>query len=199
VSTQPKHRFTPDEYLELERAADFKSEYLDGEIFAMGGASPRHVLITTNVAGELRSPLRDQPCTVYSTDLRVQVSRDGLYAYPDVVVICGRPVYGDEHQDMATNPQVIVEVLSKSTKNYDRGEKFEQYRKMASFVEYLLIAQDRTHVEHYVRQPDGTWLLSESDDPASAIELASVRCRLAVTEIYAKVDEIGEEPPAPAA
>jgi Uma2 family endonuclease len=178
--------------LELERAADFRSEYLDGEIFAMGGASPRHVLIVTNVAGELRSQLRDQPCTVYSTDLRVQVSRDGLYTYPDVVVICGRPTYSDDQRDMVTNPQVIVEVLSKSTKNYDRGEKFEQYRKMESFVEYLLIAQDRTHVEHYIRQADGTWLLSETDDPATTIELASVVCRLPLAEIYAKVDEIDE-------
>ena len=120
------------------------------------------------------------------------MSRDGLYTYPDVVVICGRPTYGDEHRDTVTNPQAIVEVLSKSTKNYDRGEKFEQYRKVMSFVEYLLVAQDRTHVEHYVRQADGTWLLSETDDSASTIELVSVPCRLALAEIYAKIGETDE-------
>lgn len=192
MSTQPKHRYTPAEYLEREREADFKSEYLDGEIFAMGGASARHVLIVTNVAGELRAQLRERPCTVYSTDLRVQVSEQGLYTYPDVVVICGPPRFSDEHRDMVTNPQVIVEVLSKSTKNYDRGEKFEQYRKIESFVEYVLIAQDRPHVEHFQKQSDGTWVLSETNDPAGVIDLPTVQCRLSLEEIYAKVDDVAE-------
>src|SRR4051812_35295 len=154
----------------------------------MGGASARHALIVTNVAGELRSQLRQRACTVYSTDLRVRVSDEGLYTYPDVVVICGRPAFGDEHRDMITNPQVIVEVLSKSTKNYDRGEKFEQYRRIESFVEYVLIAQDRPHVEHYTKQADGTWVLSETNDPTDQVHLTSLGCRLALTEIYAKTD-----------
>jgi Uma2 family endonuclease len=192
MSSQPRHRYTPDEYLALERAADVKSEYLDGEIFAMAGASPRHALIVTNVAGELRAQLRQRPCTVYSTELRVRVAPDGLYTYPDVVVACAPLQFHDEKRDTLTNPLVIVEVLSKSTQDYDRGEKFEQYRKLASLAEYVLIAQDRPHVEHFVKQTDGGWLLSETNDPQQAIDLPAIACRLELTEIYAKVDELAE-------
>ena len=192
VSTQPKTRYSPERYLELERTCDERNEYFDGEIFAMGGASARHVLIVTNVAGELRTQLRERACTVFSTDLRVRVSDEGLYTYPDVVVICGRPAYSDDFRDMVANPQVIVEVLSKTTKNYDRGEKFEQYRRIASFVECVLIAQDRLHVEHYTKQADGTWVLFETNDPGGAIELSSLGCRLPLSEIYAKTEDVAD-------
>jgi Uma2 family endonuclease len=192
MSSQPRHRFTPDEYLALERTADVKSEYLDGEIFAMAGASPRHALIVTNVAAELRAQLRRRPCAVFSTELRVRVAPDGLYTYPDVVVVCGPLQLHDETRDTLTNPSVIVEVLSRSTQNSDRGEKFEQYRKLASLAEYVLIAQDRPHVELFARQADGSWVLSETNDPQQAIDLAAIGCRLELAEIYAKVDDIKE-------
>ncbi len=187
MSIQAKPQFTPEEYLKLERTSAQKHEYSRGEIFAMGGASARHVLIVGNVARELGNQLRDRRCTVYSVDLRVSVSPDGLYTYPDVIVVCGDPQFIDTELDTLTNPTLIVEVLSESTKNYDRGEKFEQYRQILSFAEYLLIAQDKIHVEHYLRQNDGSWILTETNDPGAVIELASINCRLSVTEIYAKV------------
>lgn len=188
MSSQPKSRYTPEEYLALEREAEIRSEYLDGEIFAMGGASPRHVLIVTNVVAELRLQLKKTPCAVYSTDLRVNVSATGLYTYPDVLVVCGTPQFSDEYKDTLLNPLLIVEVLSKSTESYDRSKKFEQYRAIPSFMEYLLIAQDRTHVEHYVRQTDNTWVFSETNDRQATLPLPSINCRLPLLEIYDKVE-----------
>lgn len=188
MSLQPKSYLTPEEYLELERSADCKSEYFNGQVFGMGGASPNHVLIVTNVVSELRSHLKKRPGTVYSTDLRLRVSPTGLYTYPDVVVVCGTPEFSDTHRDTLTNPTLIVEVLSKSTKDYDRSEKFEQYRAIETFVEYVLIAQDKHHVEHYSRQADRTWVLSETNRVEDVIELNSIGCKLAVSEIYDKVD-----------
>ena len=154
----------------------------------MAGASPHHVLIVTNVASELRWQLKKRPCTVYSTDLRVKVRTTGLYTYPDVTVVCGQPQFDDENQDTLLNPTLIVEVLSKSTKDYDRGEKFEQYRPLESLREYILIAQNRCHVEQFVRQPDNRWLLSESNQLEHIIELSSIGCHLALTEAYDKVE-----------
>ncbi|MGH8490475.1 MAG: Uma2 family endonuclease, partial [Gammaproteobacteria bacterium] len=120
MSIQPKPQFTPEEYLKLERISEQKHEYLCRDIFAMGGASASHVLIVGNVARELGNQLRDRRCTVYSADLRVSVSPDGLYTYPDVIVVCGDPQFIDAELDTLTNPALIVEVLSESTKNYDR-------------------------------------------------------------------------------
>jgi Uma2 family endonuclease len=187
VSTRPEHRYTDEEYLAIDRASDAKSEYLDGVIYAMGGASARHVQIVGNVARELGNQLRDKPCIVYSTDLRVRVSRQGLYAYPDVVVVCGQPVFSDDELDTVINPLLIVEVLSSSTKNYDRGEKFERYRSIPTLQEYLLVAQDKLHIERYLRQSDGAWVLRETDSADATIDLVSVGCRLPAAEIYFKV------------
>lgn len=184
--SQPNARHTPEEYLALERQAEHKSEYYGGQIFAMGGASPRHVLIVTNVVAELRSQLKSRHCTVYSTDLRLKVSPT-LYTYPDVIVVCGAPCFDEKEGDTLLNPTVIVEVLSDSTKDYERGRKFEQYRALECCAEYLLIAQDKHHVEHYMRQPDGRWVLSETNRPEDAITLASIGCDLPLAEIYDKV------------
>ena len=191
MSLQPKTRFTPEEYLALERKAECKSEYFNGEIFAMSGATPQHVLIVTNVVSELRGQLKSRPCTVYSTDLRLKVSATGLYTYPDVIVVCGEPQFNDDHKDTLLNPTLIVEVLSESTKDYDRGGKFEQYRMLESFIEYVLIAQDKHHVEHFVRQPDNRWLLSETNRVEDTLELTSIGCNLALTEVYDKVELLG--------
>lgn len=190
MSTDPKHLYTPQEYFEFDRTANYKNEYLNGEIIAMGDASPRHVLIATNTASELRSGLRGSGCRVFSVDLRVRVNEDGLYTYPDVVVVCGRPEFADSQEDTLTNPRVIVEVLSASTRNYDRGDKFEQYRSIESLVEYILVSQDRIHVEQYIRQSDGSWRLTETNDPEAEIQLATVNCRLAVREIYADTEDL---------
>jgi len=154
----------------------------------MAGASPQHVLIVTNVAAELRNQLKKRPCTVYSTDLRVKISPTGLYTYPDVVVVCGKPQFNDEHEDTLLNPILIVEVLSESTADYDRGSKFAHYRMLESFQEYLLIAQDQYHAEQVVRQPDNRWLLSETNRWEDRITLTSINCVLPLVEIYEKVD-----------
>jgi Uma2 family endonuclease len=188
MSLQPKTHLTPEEYLAIERKAEYKSEYFNGEMFAMAGASERHVLIVTNVVAELRGQLRRRPCTVYSTDLRVRVSPTGLYTYPDVVVVCGQAQFADDQKDTLLNPTLIVEVLSESTKDYDRGGKFEHYRTLTSLNEYVLIDQDKYHIEHFVRQPENRWLLSETYHLEDTIHLSSIDCDLALTEVYDKVE-----------
>src|SRR6185369_10474366 len=188
MARNPKTIYTPDEYLALERSCETKHEYYNGEIFAMGGASRYHVLIVTDSVVALGSQLKEGPCQVYSADLRVKVSPTGLYTYPDVIVLCEEPQFSDEQKDTLVNPALIIEVLSESTEDYDRGRKFEQYRTIDSFVEYLLIAQDRPHVEHHARQADGSWLLYETNNLADTIQLKSVPCVLRMADIYAKVN-----------
>jgi Uma2 family endonuclease len=188
MASQPQNYITPEEYLELERKADHvKSEYFDGQIFAMSGASRRHILIVTNLVVQLGVQLKKRPCEVYSTDMRLRVSPTGLYTYPDVIVMCGEPKFADDQSDTLLNPTLVIEVLSESTKDYDRGGKFEHYRAIESFREYVLIAQDKPHVEDFVRQPDNRWMLSETNDLQDTIELVSIDCRLALSEIYYKV------------
>lgn len=188
MSLQPKPRLTPEDYLALERSADFKSEYFDGEIFAMTGASEPHNLIVINTIRELSAQLKKQPCKVYANDMRVKVDPTGLYTYPDVVVVCGKAQLEDAHLDTLLNPTLIVEVLSDSTEAYDRGRKFEHYRKLESLAEYVLIAQHQPHVESYRRQPDHHWLLTECSGLDGALRLESIDCELALAEIYDKVE-----------
>ncbi len=187
MTTVPKRLLTPEEYLAKERKAQYKSEYYDGEMFAMLGASREHNLIAGNVNGEARNQLRGRPCEVYQSDMRVKVSRTGLYTYPDVVIVCGEPRFEDAEVDTLLNPTVIFEVLSESTEGYDRGKKSEHYRRISSLREYVLIAQDRCHVERFTRQPDDRWTLWETDDLQAVLELPSVGCELNLTEIYARV------------
>lgn len=188
MSLQAKVYYTPEEYLASERVADYKSEYYGGEVFAVTGASRKHNLLTINIATSLNGQLRNRPCEVYASDMRVKVSPTGLYTYPDVVVVCGEAQFEDAHVDTLLNPTLIVEVLSKSTTSYDRGEKFAHYRKLASLAEYLVVAQDKHHVEHYAKQPDGRWLLSETDDVRETIALTSINCELVLADVYNKVE-----------
>lgn len=186
--SSPLHsRFTPEEYLAQERQAQTKSEYLNGEIFAMSGASRRHNLITVNITAGLHAQLRQRPCEVYTSDMRVKVSPTGLYTYPDVVVVCDEPQFEDAELDTLLNPTLIVEVLSKSTEDYDRGSKFEHYRSLDSLQEYVLVAQDRCHIVHYIRQPGNTWVLSETQLLNDRLPLPSLGGELLVSEVYAKV------------
>lgn len=187
MPAQPKPSLTPGQYLALERTAARKSEYFRGEAFAMAGASPTHVLMVSNIVAALHGQLRRRPCTLYSTDLRVKVQASGLYTYPDVVVVCGDLQFDDDHQDTLLNPILIVEVLSESTKGYDRGGKFAQYRKIPSFAEYVLVAQDEYHVEHFVKQSHGGWLLSETNQAEDALVLSSIDCTLSLGDVYEKV------------
>lgn len=188
MASNPKTYYTPEEYLALERSSEAKHEYYNGEIFAMGGATEEHVSIVTNLVVELGSQLKAGPCKVYSNDLRVQVSPTGLYTYPDVIVLCEKRRFSDKQGDTLLNPALIIEVLSESTKDYDRGGKFEQYRAIDSFVEYLLIAQDLPHVEHHTRQPDGSWLLQETNSLEDTIQLKSVPCSLRMADIYSRIE-----------
>jgi Uma2 family endonuclease len=187
MSAAPEPSLTPEEYLARERQAEAKCEYLQGEVFAMVGASREHNLIAVNVAGELRRQLHDRDCEVYQSDMRVKVSPTGLYTYPDVTVVCGEPQFEDAEADTLLNPNVLIEVLSPSTADYDRGGKFAHYRRLSSLAEYVLISQDRCLVEHHVRQPQDQWLLSEQDSLDATLDLPSIGCELQLSEIYLKV------------
>ncbi len=178
---------TPEQYLAMERAAETKSEFYGGEVFAMSGASRQHNTITTNTLVSLHPQVRRRRCNIFANDMRVKVAATGLYTYPDIAIVCGGAKFEDAELDTLLNPTVIIEVLSKSTATYDRGEKFEHYRKIPSLVEYLLIAQERRLVEHYIRQPDGRWLLSEASDLQDVVELPTIECRLALADVYEDV------------
>jgi len=192
MSSMPKFRHSAEEYLALDRAADYKSEYVAGEIYAMGGASPRHVLIAGNTAGEFRNRLRATQCQVYSSDLRIQADSDNVYYYPDVAVVCGKPEYRDGKKDTITNPLIIVEVLSPATRNYDRGDKFANYRKLASLREYILISQDPCLVEHYVRK-EGAWEFTEIEDCQGSLAVPTLDIAIPLAEIYAKLELLEAE------
>jgi Uma2 family endonuclease len=196
MATQPKTYLTPEQYLEIERKAEFKSEYYQGEMFAMSGASYPHIGIVANAMRELGQQLRRGPCRPLSNDMRVRVTPTGLYAYPDVVIVCGEPQFADDTFDILLNPTVIIEVLSRSTEAYDRGEKFAQYRSLESLKEYLLISSLRVSVERYTRQPDGSWNYIAKASLEDSLDLPSVGCHLALADLYEKVDF---SPPQPAA
>ena len=192
MSLQAQKRYTPEEYLVLERQAQCKSEYYAGDICAMAGASRWHNLIVTNVIGELRAQLKGRPCTTYPSDMRVKISPTGLYTYPDVTVVCGAAQFEDTQQDTLLNPTLIVEVLSESTEAYDRGGKFAHYRKLASLLEYVLITPTKSHIEHYIRQPDNRWLLEEAEGLHGTVHFPAIDCHLSLAEVYDKVDIVVE-------
>ncbi len=189
MTSQPKSYVTPEEYLALERRNEYKSEYINGEVFAMTGASRGHNIIAVNITSSLDQQLADRPCEIYAGDMRVRIAarREYAYIYPDVVVVCGEPQFEDEHLDTLLNPTVIVEVLSESTERYDRGKKFSLYRTVESLAEYVLVAQDEYRIEKYAKRADGRWLLSDYRAPEDVVELGSVGCALALREVYEKV------------
>ena len=188
MSVQLKPFLSPQEYLAMERQAETKSEYYAGEVFAMAGASRKHNTIVPNLAYLLVGQLKGRSCEVYNSDMRVKVSATGLYTYPDLAVVCGKPRFDDDQEDTLLNPTVIVEVLSKSTEAYDRGEKFAMYRALESMTDYLLIAQDIARLEHYARQPDGSWRFLESVGLDAVAVIDSIQCRLSLADVYDKVD-----------
>jgi Uma2 family endonuclease len=188
MSTLPVTYLTPEQYLEIERGAELRSEYLNGEMFAMAGGTPNHAWIVINTASGLTEQLRGRPCGARTSDLRLYSAKHKMFTYPDIVVTCGPDQLLDARRDTLTDATVIVEVLSPSTKNYDRGEKFLVYRSLPSFSEYLLLSQDTMRAEHHVRQPDGAWLLREFTGPADEIELKSIGCRLQLQSLYERVE-----------
>ncbi|MDQ3928231.1 MAG: Uma2 family endonuclease, partial [Chloroflexota bacterium] len=167
----------------MEREATYKSEYINGQILAMAAASVQHNTITANLVRALGNQLADRPCHVFSSDMRVKVVATGLYAYPDGVAVCGELQLDEAQSDTLTKPPVIVEVLSPSTEAYDRGEKFAHYRRLASLTDYVLIAQDKLCIEHYVRQGTG-WFLNELDAIDGTLRLASIGCEVPLRDMY---------------
>jgi len=184
MTAVPKQRITPQEYLAKERAAEFKSEYFRGEMFAMAGARYPHNAIKDNLIYRLGRLFEGGPCRTLSSDMRVTVAATGLYTYPDIVVLCEPPVFEDNVYDTLLNPQVVIEILSESTEKYDRGAKFRHYQQMPSIKEYVLVSQDEAVVERFVRQADGTWVLTTFTDPAAEFALATVPARVPMAEVY---------------
>lgn len=186
MATAALTRYTPEEYLALERSAEFKSEYIDGRIVALAGAPDAHITISLNIQGELRTRFRERACRSWANEMRVQIEGGRRYTYPDVVALCDEERFLDGVMDTLTNPTLIVEVLSPSTEAYDRGEKFEHYRSIETLQEYVLVAQDRVLVERFVRQ--GTfWVLSTFSSLDEEVELPSIGCTIPLREIYEKV------------
>ena len=192
MSAQPQPRLTPEQYLEIERAAEFRSEYYNGRMYAMSGGTHPHAIVIGNLARELGNALKKGPCVVTTSDMRVRVGKTGLYTYPDIVVVFDPPQFGDGQHDTLLNPGLIVEVLSPSTEAYDRGFKFAQYRTLESLREYALVSPSEPRAEIFRRQPSGDWLLSESAGVDAVCRFDSVCCTIAVKDIYDKVTFGGE-------
>lgn len=183
---ETKKLYTVEEYLEFERQALDKHEYINGEIVAMAGASREHNLIGTNSTFALVSQLRGKTCEVYANDMRVRM-KGNRYGYPDVVVVCGEPQFADDEFDVLLNPTIVVEVLSDSTRFRDKTEKLEVYQKMESIKECLLIEQTMMRIEHYIKQTPNQWLLRIYENADEKINLESIGCEIPVSDIYLQV------------
>lgn len=184
---QPSTAMSEAEYLAFERVHASKHEYINGEVYAMTGASENHNLICGNLITRLNIQLEERPCKVYPSDMRVNIEATRLYTYPDVSVVCDPPQFSDETLDTLLNPLVLIEVLSPSTERYDRGKKFQDYRQLSSLQEYLLVSQDAPRIEHFLRQNNGEWLLSDVVGIDAHLELPSLGCLLLLADIYKKV------------
>lgn len=187
MTALPKPIYNAEQYLALEEPADYRSQFYNGEIFAMAGASRRHNVAAGNIYANLHFQLRNRPCEIYQNDMRVKISPN-LYTYPDIVIVCGEPQIEQKHGENLLNPLIIIEVLSPSTEKFDRGEKARLYRLMPSLEEYILISQDTMQVEHYIRQNNGGWLLTELSTPSDVLELPAISCQVSLSDIYAKID-----------
>lgn len=180
-----KTQLTRQQYIEQERVADTKSEFYQGEVFAMSGGSIRHNDIAFNIGLALGNRLRDKSCRPSNSDQRIRIPANGLSTYPDVSVVCGPREVDVEDVDAITNPTVIFEVLSKSTEAYDRGKKFALYRELESLQQYVLVSQEEQRVESYSRKEDGNWLLSIAEGPLAEVALTSIGVSLPLSEVYA--------------
>lgn len=188
MSAQPSARMTEEEYLAIERAAEFKSEYYDGHMYAMAGASASHAQITGNLTAVLWTALRDKPCGVMPNDLRVRVPPARFYTYPDVAVVCGSMRFADDQKDTLLNPTVLIEALSASTQSRDRGFKFGCYREIESLQEYVLVSQFLPRVEIFRRQQSNQWLFVVSTGLESACTFESVGATIPLSEIHHRIE-----------
>lgn len=188
MTTEPLRHLSPADYLAFERRAETRHEYAGGEVFAMGGAGARHNSIVANLVAELVVQLRGGPCRAFANDLRVAISPEGPFYYPDVVALCAEPRFLDDERDTLVNPEVVIEVLSPTTEGFDRGPKLAHYRAVASIREIVLVEQDAPRAEHLERRDDGQWLLTDHASLEAVIELAALGCRLDLTRVYDKVE-----------
>ena len=185
--------YTPEEYLALEEQAEYKSEYHDGEIIPMTGGTTNHNEISGNLYANLKFSLRKKPYKIYIADVRLWIPHHNVYTYPDVMVIKDEPIYSDKSKTTVTNPILITEVLSKSTKNYDQGDKFTYYRSLPTLQEYILISQKSFHVMQYSKTEDSKWLLSEYETENAVVKLSSLDIEIEVAELYTGVDFFASE------
>lgn len=200
MASVPTTCLTTEQYLARERQADFKSQFFRGECFAMAGASARHNLIVANCITCLNNQLKDRPCLVYPSDLKLEVQELGLITYPDLSVVCGPPEFGYDRGDVLRNPVVLVEVLSESTESYDRGVKFDHYRRLPSLRHYVLVSQDHAAVDVFSWSPatdvsPAGWLLTYSRSLSESVALPAIGCHLPLAEVYAKVEPLEESLP----
>lgn len=190
MASVPQKRYTVEEYLALEERSEFRSEYFRGEIFAMSGGTPNHNRIARNILSRLHAQLSATgDCEAFGSDQQILIRSSQLYTYADVVVACGERQFD---RNALINPRVIVEVLSKSTESYDRGDKFKHYRTLRSLKEYVLVSQSELSLERYVLQPDGDWRLSFYRELAAVVDLETIGARLTLAEVYLGVELIYE-------
>jgi Uma2 family endonuclease len=187
MTTVQSELLTPAEYLEIERHSEIKHEFIDGRMYAMSGASEGHIDIALNIVGALRAQMRGRPCKAWAMDMRVKISATGRYTYPDVVAVCGERRFEDATVDTLLNPTVIVEVLSDTTETYDRGEKFDLYRTLASLREYVLVAQHSMRIERYELK-EGQWVFSAFTAGEERLALPSIGCQIGLADIYEGVE-----------
>jgi len=187
VASNTVSKLTEEEYLTLDRAAEFRHEFLNGEMFAMSGGSMAHSRLQTNIINALYTPLRDRGCESFTSDFRVRVS-SRMYVYPDVSVVCGQPLLADDHKDILLNPFAIFEVLSPTTEKYDRGVKFQHYRTIESLNEYILVDQDQVRIEQYTRQDGNIWTLRDHLGLEEELTMNSIGVSLPLRRIYDRVE-----------
>ena len=188
MSAQPKPRYTLEEYLELDYKSEARLEYWNGEIFDMSGVSPEHAQIEISLTIHLGSRLAERRCRLFPANMRIKVPSLPPYRYGDLSALCGQPQYETiGGVKVLTNPALIIEVLSDSTEAYDRGDKFTHYKSIPSFCEYLLVAQHRPHLSHFIRQDDGSWYYREYNELAAVVKLTLLDCELALREVYAYI------------
>lgn len=178
---------TVEEYLEMDRNSTERHEYYEGQVFLMVGASPAHNLITTNIAGELRQRLKGGDCKVYSNAQKISNKIGSSFFYPDIFVQCGKPVFYDDKQDVIVNPKLIIEVLSPSTKDYDRGQKFLKYQQTSTLIDYILVSQEQPEIEHRYKQNNGIWALDIIDGLDRVLKLNNIEVEVPLSEIYLNV------------
>lgn len=187
MTALPKSRLTVAEYLAIERKAEFKSEFFDGQMYAMAGANRHHNIANENLSTEIGGLLKGTRCRTLSRDQRVRIGSTGLYCYPDLIIVCGPPEYASEDSDTLVNPRVIVEVLSDSTELYERTTKFRHYQKLPSLMEYVMVSQHEPMCERFSRSTDGSWALVAFVGLDAKLELTSVPVQVPLADIYAGV------------